>query len=219
MSPPSADGAGPAGGSPPARPPTAWLVDRVRLGPRLLDRAPAWVRRTFDHAWAPFEAISAQAGRLPARLWLYLLTCSGGYVVVTPGESRYQPGPYELRGRTVDNVALVSVQDLAAGNERPLHVLGHLADHYLGCAGQLEGEWLSDGGAARPRWRQAGVRLAGLYALGYGLDEVARAGARDYFAQSLAVYCHDRRRLNVADPQIEKWLRTTLFDDRFWSDD
>jgi hypothetical protein len=110
----------------------------------------------------------------------------------------------------VENVAYVSVKDLARGNEQPLHVVGHLIDHYLGCDGDLEGSWLSGGGGVTPSWQQAGERLMRLFSLGYGIDEVARSSVRDYFAQSLAIYCQDRQRLNVADPQICKWFRSTL---------
>jgi hypothetical protein len=76
--------------------------------------------------------------------------------------------------------------------------------------------WLTGGGGVSPGWQQAANRLAGLYPLGYGVDEVARSNIRDYLAQSSAVYCRDRQRLNVADPQICRWLRATLFDERFW---
>ncbi|MFN2225270.1 MAG: hypothetical protein ACK2UY_03165, partial [Anaerolineae bacterium] len=55
-----------------------------------------------------------------------------------------------------------------------------------------------------------------LFALGYGVDEVARASVRNYFARSLAWYCRDREGLNVADPQIDKWFRTTLWSEAFW---
>ena len=67
-----------------------------------------------------------------------------------------------------------------------------------------------------PAWKEAGARLPGLFALGYGVDEVAQSSIREYFAQSLAFYCQDRRRLNVADPQIHKWFRSTLWDEAFW---
>jgi len=194
----------------------AWLHSRVRLAPRLLTQVPAPIRRAFRHDWAPVEALLVHARLLPSGLWPFLLSCTGGFVLISPDESRYLAGESEIRGRPVQNVAIVSVQDLAADNERPLHVLGHLVDHYLGCGGRPDGLWLSAGGGLRPRWQQAGARLADLYALGYGIDATASAGVQDYLAQSLAVYCRDRRRLNVADPQIEKWLHNSLFDGGFW---
>ena len=193
-----------------------WGRARVRSAPRLLAQAPRWVRGMFDHDWAPVEALSAQARLLPTGLWDYLLTCTGGFAVICLGDSQYLPGPATVRGRSLHNVAFVSVEDLARDNDRPLHVIGHLIDHLLGCGGDLEGSWLTGGAGVTPGWQQAASRLVGLYPLGYGVDEVARSNIRDYFAQSLAIHCRDRQRLNVADPQVYRWLRDTLFDERFW---
>jgi hypothetical protein len=114
------------------------------------------------------------------------------------------------------NVAFVAVEDLAHDNERPIHVIGHLIDHALGCGGEDAGLWLSEGEGVNTLWREAGQRLSQLYALGYGVDEIAQSGVRDYFAQSLAFFCRDRERLNVADPRIVKWLRSTLWSASFW---
>jgi hypothetical protein len=182
----------------------------------VLDRAPAWVQDVFEHDWAPMEALVQQVNCLPDGLWDYLLSWEGGLAIISNERSRYVPGPVELRGRQVQNAAFVAVEDLAQGNEQPLRAIGHLADHYLGCGGDLAGPWLSGGGGMTPGWRRAGERLPRLFALGYGVDEVACSGVQAYFAHSLAVYCLDRRRLNVADPQITKWLRHTLWDDGFW---
>jgi hypothetical protein len=97
-----------------------------------------------------------------------------------------------------------------------MHVIGHLIDHALGCGGEDAGPWLSEGGGVNSLWSQAGRRLSRLFTLDYGADEIARSGVRDYFAQSLALYCRDRERLNVADPCIDKWLRSTLWSAGFW---
>lgn len=202
----------------PARSPGAWERARVRLAPRLLAEASPAARDRFEHEWAPVEALRSHLRLLPAAVWDYLLGGAGGYALITPGPSQYVPGESVVRGRALRNVAMVSIDDLAAvpDSARPLHVIGHLIDHYLGCAGRPGGAWLSAGGGVTARWQEAGARLARLYVLGYAVDEVAAANVQDYLAQSLAVYCHDHRRLNVADPQIEKWLRTTLFDEHFW---
>ena len=194
----------------------AWLRARARPAPNLLSQAPPWIRGVFDHSWAPVKALARQLDCLPRALWDYLLDCEGGYVSLYGGASTYTPGPATLRRQAVQNVAYVSIEDLASENERPLHVVAHLADHYLGCGGSPGGAWLSDGGGVAPRWQQAGARLARLFQLGYGVDEIAQANARDYFAQSLALYCRDRKLLNVADPQIDKWFRSTLWDEAFW---
>jgi hypothetical protein len=184
--------------------------------PRLFSDAPSWIQGVFDNAWAPMKALAVQIRCLPPKVWEYLLSCDRGFAVVTPGESRYTPGPAKVRGQTLHNVAFVSVEDLALENERPLHVVGHLLDHHLGCRGDLDGAWLSEGGGVTPAWQEAGRRLPEMLALGYALDSVAAGNVRDYFAQSLAYYCRDRQRLNVADPQIEKWFHHTLWSDAFW---
>jgi hypothetical protein len=194
----------------------AWLRARARLAPESLIQSPPWVRSVFDRTWAPMEALAQQIDPLPQHLWRYLLQRSGGFVSIGRGESRYVPGPGSVRHRPVHNVALVSAKDLAERNERPLHVIGHLIDHYLGCGGIPDGPWLSAGKGMTATWQQAGARLLPLFDLGYGVDEVAQADVRDYFAQSLAIYCLDRQRLNVADPQIYKWFRSTLWDEAFW---
>jgi hypothetical protein len=209
-----------SGGCPPVtdleRKSRAWLRARARVLPGVLLQSPPWVRGVFDHAWAPVEALAREIRLLPIWLWDYLLSYQGGFVAISSGQSRYTLGPVALRGSQVQNVAYVSVEDLARGNERTLHVLGHLVDHHLGCGGDAESPWLSDGGGTTPVWQEAGARLPRIFGLGYAADEVARSNPRDYFAQSLALYCRDRQGLEVADPQITKWLRSTLWAEGFW---
>jgi len=194
----------------------AWLQAKARLMPNLLPQSPLWVRSVFEHAWAPMKALAEAIRPLPPDLWAFLMGNDGGMAAICPGESHYSPGPATIGRREAHNVAFISVQDLAQDNEQPLHILGHLVDHYLGCGGEPEGAWLSEGGGLFPSWQEAGQRLPELFALGYGVDDVARGNVRDYFARSLAWYCRDRQSLNVADPQIEKWFRSTLWNDAFW---
>jgi hypothetical protein len=164
------------------------------------------------------NALAQQASCLPASLWDYLLAFDDGFVSICNRQSEYVPGPGLIGHRRVANVAFVSVQDLAVNNELPLRVIGHLIDHYLGCSGQSGSPWLSDGGGVTGHWREAGVRLQRIFNLGYGVDEVARSSVRSYFAQSMALYCLDRQHLNVADPQVYKWLRATLWNPASWRD-
>ncbi len=201
-----------------ASPSRAWLHARARLMPDLLSQSPPWVRSVFAHAWAPMRALFRQLEYLPPELWSQLQKWESGYVVLCTHNSRYVPGPVSIRRQRLTNVAYVSIEDLAVANERTIHTLGHLVDHHLGCGGEAEGLWLSEGSGVSPRWQQAGQRLADLYALGYAVDPVAQANVRDYFAQSLAIYCLDRQRLNVADPAIDKWFRSTLWVEAFWAE-
>jgi hypothetical protein len=165
------------------------------------------------------EAMASQIHPLPKTTWDWLLSWDGGYVAICAEDSRYEPGPAIIRHRRVQNVAYVSIEDLAEDNGQPLHVIGHLLDHYLGCGGDADGPWLSDGGGTTPRWQDAGERLPRLFALGYGVDEIARTNVREYFAESLAFYCRHRERLNMTDPQICKWFRSTVWNEAFWRDD
>jgi hypothetical protein len=162
------------------------------------------------------KALAQQIRCLPHALWECLLNFDSGYVSISLGETRYVPGSTTFQRRRVQSVAFVSVEDLASESARPLHVIGHLIDHHLGCGGAPDGPWLSGGGGLTPTWQQAGARLAGLFDLGYAVDEIAQSDIRDYFAQSLATYCHNRQRLNIADPQICKWFRSTLWNESFW---
>jgi len=162
------------------------------------------------------RALSQQVAHLPPHLWSQLLRWDSGYVVICIGDSHYSPGPHGIRRQILTNVAFVSVEDLAVDNEQPLHVLGHLIDHHLGCRGDITGSWLSEGSGVSPHWRRASQQLSGLFALGYGVDPIAQSSVRDYFAQSLAIYCQDRQRLNIADPQIYKWFRSNLWDEASW---
>jgi hypothetical protein len=209
----------------------AWLRARVRLAPGALGRQRGPSGNRFDHEWAPALILAQHIRALPPMLWEVLLSLESGFVILVAGRSRYMPGTLSFRRRQLRNVAFVSLGDLVgpgahivreepAGIDSstwaPLHVMGHLIDHHLGCAGEEQGAWLSDGGGATFAWRAAGSRLGRLFGLGYGIDEVARSNVRDYFAQSLAAYCCNRQALNAADPQISKWLRTTLWNGAFW---
>lgn len=194
----------------------AWLHARARLAPNLLSHAPPWVQAVFEHAWAPMRALASEVACLPAQLWDFLLTCDGGWIVIHSGTSHYTAGTVQVAGFDRRNVAFISVEDLAGGDDMPLHTIGHLIDHYLGCGGDPDGAWLSAGGGLALHWREAGERLQRLFDLGYAVDHAAAASVQDYVARSLAWYCHRPRDLNVADPNICKWFRATLWDEGFW---
>ena len=196
--------------------PFAWVRARARLAPGVLVGSRPWIRRRFDHAWAPMQALAGMVACLPNGLWGFLLWCEGGYAVITKAQSGYRPGPAVIGDKTVENIAYLSIEDLAGPSDRPLHVFGHLIDHYLGCAGAPTGPWLTGGGGLTADWQEASARLPRLFSLGYGVAEDEGVDERDYFARSLAIYCLDRGRLNVMDPQIEKWFRSVLWNESLW---
>jgi hypothetical protein len=147
------------------------------------------------------------------RFWLQQPT---GHVVVTHLTSRYEPGEHRLKHHVLCNVAYVGIADLAQGSPEALVPIGHWLDHLLGSAGAEEGPWLSQGGGATRALQEVGARVTELFLLGHGFDVQACTDAGTYFARSLALYWHDRRALNAADPLLERLLRTTLCTDAFW---
>src|SRR4030065_553443 len=99
-----------------------------------------------------------------------------------------KPAPNWLHARVRSTPRL-----LAQAPRWVCQVFGHdwapveaLSVHPLGGGGAPEGLWLTAGGGVTSAWQQAANRLAGLYNLGYGVDEVACSRLQDYFAQSLA---------------------------------
>jgi len=191
-------------------------MERMHVAPRALDLSPAEVQRRFAHVWAPVEDLSSRLHGLPTGLVRFWLQQPTGHVVITHLASRYEPGEHRLKHQVLHNVAYVGISDLARGSLEALVPVGHLLDHLLGNAGAEAGSWLSERGGASPALQEVGTRVAELFPLGHGFDAQAGTDARTYFARSLALYWHDRGALNVADPLLERLLRTTLCADAFW---
>jgi hypothetical protein len=192
-------------------------VERMHIVPRALELSPVEVQRRFPHAWAPLEELVKQLRAFPAGLVHFWLEQPGGHVVLTHLPSRYVVGEQKLKGHPLHHVAYVRLSDLADGSLEALVPIGHLLDHLLSAAGGEEGLWFSEGGGMNRTLQGLGASIVALFALGYGFDTEACRDVRSYFARSFALYLHDRRALNVADPQMEKLLRTTLFAEAFWS--
>jgi len=191
-------------------------IDRLHVTARALELSPAAVQQHFKHIWAPLDGLSRQLRILPLGLIGFWLAQPGGHVVITHMPSRYEPGIQPLKRQVLHNVAYIRLSDLVSAPLEALAPVGHLLDHLLGSGGATEEPSLSEGGGVNLSLRQVGQRVGALFALGYGFDQVACADVRSYFARSLALYLHDRRALNIADPQIERLLRTTILSDAFW---
>ena len=191
------------------------LVKKMGMVPAALRQAPPGIAGRYDNAWAAVEELASHLGRLPAGMLRFLADHPRGYLIVGD-RTGYEPGDSEVQGKRRANVAHVSIADVAAPFPC-LCVTAALVDHLLGCAGEPVGDWLSDGGGMDPRLVALGQQIGRLCALGYAVDDAARGSRRDYLAHSLAWYILDRRRLNVADPQIERLLKRSLMDERFWT--
>jgi hypothetical protein len=191
--------------------------DRLHVAPRAVELASAAARRCYRHIWAPIDDLLSRLAPLPSGLIRLWLGCPGGHIVLTHLPSRYEPGEKTLKRNPLRNVALVCVSDLAEPPLEALVPVGHLLDHLLGCGGEEHGTWLSEGGGCGPALRDVGQRILSLFSLGYGFDAAACQDPRDYFARSLALYLLDRCGLSVADPQMERLLRSSLLSEAFWA--
>ena len=191
-------------------------VDRVHLTPRALDLSPAHVRRQYGSVWEPLTDYLHRIRACPDGLLRFWQRQLGGHVVITHLASQYNEGEMLLKSGSVRNVAQVCLANLAGDSLEALVPLGRLLDHLLGSGGAPDGKRLSDGEGVCRRLQRLGGRIQRLFPLGHGFDAPACQDAQSYFARSVALYLHDRRALNTADPLMERLLRTTLFGPAFW---
>lgn len=184
----------------------ALLADKLHAFPDARGRAPGVLLR----------ALMQQIHPLPVVLLHWWAAHPRGHVVITTDARGYVPGPQIAGAYALDGVVWVAADTLLAGETDSLAAIAHLLDHLLGCNGEAEGAWLSAGGGITPAWRETGARLRDLFALGYGPTAETRADPRAYFAWGFVLSLREPRALNVADPRLERLLRTTLLDDDFW---
>jgi hypothetical protein len=189
--------------------------ERLHIERRALAQSPPAVRRRFAHAWAPVELLGERLAPWPEGLLAFWLAAPAGHVILAAGPSTYLPGPARLPGhdRELQAVARISLADLLDDPRATLETLAHLVDHLLGSQGAAGAPWLSDGAGATPPLQAVGERIAALARLGYGPTTEPHA----YFAWAFGGYWLDHRALNVADPNVERLLRTTLADEAFWA--
>jgi hypothetical protein len=191
--------------------------ERLHVERHALAESPPAVQRRFAHAWAPVDLLGERLVPWPGGLLAFWLAAPAGHIVLTAGPSTYVPGPVPLRAqawhdRELQAVARISLADLLDDPRATLGILAHLVDHLLGSQGAAGAPWLSDGAGATPPLQAVGERFAALARLGYGPTE-----PHAYFAWAFGGYWLDRRALNVADPNVERLLRTTLADEAFWA--
>jgi hypothetical protein len=181
-----------------------------------LQLVPAHIARSYEHIWQPAELLMVELEVLSPGLLRLWQGSERGHLVFTHHPSGYQPGQQPWRDTLLESVCYLSLTDLREDKRGAMLALFNLLDHLLG-SDALEGKpWLSDGDGITPALRDVGARFAEIYALGYGQAELGAETAHDYLAQTLWLYLHDARQLNVLDPLVHKLYRNTLMHEDFW---
>lgn len=192
------------------------LIEKMGIEPSAWRRVPASVAARYDNQWGPVEELVLHLALLPVGLIGYLADHPRGYFIIGD-RTYYEPGTCEVQGKWLSNVVHLAIADVAS-SFTCLCITAALVDHLLGCNGERDGLWLSDGGGISPTLVQLGEQIRRLHELGYGVDVAARHSRHVYLAHSLAWYILDRRRLNIEDPLMERLLKRSLMNERFWRD-
>ncbi|MCL4835558.1 MAG: hypothetical protein KJZ86_24170 [Caldilineaceae bacterium] len=169
----------------------------------------------FSNGWGGAIALAHLLGDLPEIALHWWAAQPNGHLLVTAGDDSYAL-LLAVDEREVGAVACIPIGWLVDGKEQALAGALRPLDHLLGCAGAADGLWLSDGGGITPRWQRVGEQIARLFPLGYGEDEASRQDPHSYLAAGLAAALTNRRRLNVADPKLERLLLASLLSPYFW---
>ncbi len=189
------------------------LPHHIHLVPDLWHAVPAHLTSHFPDPFAPARLVAAGCARLPASLLDWWVSLPTGHVLVTAQTSQYTVGLLADETRPLQHVAQVNLQDILG--PALFFWVATLLDHHLGTGGVTAGRWLSDGGGFNAHWLDIGQRIHQLAGLGYGLSLEAETNPHTYFAEGVAQYVDDRRRLNVHDPKLERLLHTSLMDEDF----
>ncbi len=192
----------------------ALLRARVHIQPGTLARLPTGQATRLRSPLDLGRLLLAPLEGAPLALLEFWIGHPRGHAVVGPLRHGYAPGVQPVGRRSYDAVAWVAARRLLAepGLAGPL---ASLLDHLLGSDGQPEGLRLSDGAGRTAAWADVGQRLRRQFSLGYAPPEAA-AAPDAYFAWGLRAYLLDAPALGAVDPGLERLLRTTVFDGRFW---
>ena len=162
------------------------------------------------------RALRRLLAQLPSALVTELSQAPGGYIVVRPGPSGYEPETLALGCETLRAVAFMDLDDLVGFRRTALDAFAGLLDHFLGSRLEPGGRTISGGSTATPGWADFHRRLLAAFALGYADEEPARAAPTAYFTWAFARYCQGHQALAGADPLAHRLLRSTLFSEAFW---
>jgi hypothetical protein len=194
----------------------ALLRHKIHVRPDALAHRRGDVQERLSSSWQAAIEIANQLHGLPEDALLWWAEQPAGHLLLTADESGYSSEPLDHAAGSLRGVALIPLRQILYDQEGAAIRAFLPLDHLLGCGGDRDGHWLSEGNSLYPRWSRIGGQIADLFALSYGLSE---AGCRDphhYLAEGLWTAIHDRRRLNVADPKLERLLKSSLLSAPFW---
>lgn len=169
----------------------------------------------FTTTWGGGIYLISLLGGLPASLLGWWAAQVAGHILLTDGDVGYVPGDLAVGDLTVRSVSRVPLDLLAQDPLAALALALQPLDHLLGCGGDEAGRWLSHGGGITPAWQEIGRQIHQLFGLGYGMTPAAQTDPRAYLAQGIVAILHQGRRLNTADPKLDRLLRGSLLNEGF----
>ena len=192
------------------------ITEKVHVERQALRLSPPAVRQRYDHTWASVQHLEKVLHPCPEGLLRWWAESPRGHLILTHLPSRYEKGPQAVRKEMVENVAYICLSDLNRDPQIALRAVASLLDHLMGSHGATKGRWLSDGVGITPALEDVGQKVREYAALGYLEDIVEISDSREYFEVAFTMYLTSHKDLEVADPRIEKLLRTTILSESFW---
>lgn len=191
------------------------LQNKIHVAADAYADAGSRAQARFSSGWSAAIALARLLGGLPETPLRWWAAQPNGHLLLTAADDSYATSLL-TEGKELSAVAALPIGWLAEERERALAWALRPLDHLLGCGGAAGGPWLSDGGGVTLRWQRVGEQIAHLFPLGYGPSAASRQDPHIYLAAGLAAAMTDRRRLNVADPKLERLLVSSLLSLPFW---
>jgi hypothetical protein len=192
------------------------LRHKIHVRANALARSRGDVQQRLPSVWQAAVEIATLLRGLPEDAFLWWAEQPTGHILLTADESGYSVDALTHGGDTLRGVALIPLRQILDEPAQAAITALLPLDHLLGCGGETDRRWLSEGGGVHPRWARIGGQIADLFALGYGLSEESCRDPHLYLAEGLWMAIHDRRRLNTADPKLERLLKSSLLSAPFW---
>lgn len=194
----------------------ALLRQKIHVVPGALAQSSGDIRQELDSGWNGSTQLVQDLAGLPDAALTWWAAQPRGHILLTAHSDAYEPARLKSDQRHLEGVAQISLSTLVRDPHQAACLALHPLDHLLGCGGAPQGAWLSDGGGINPRWRTVGEQVVKLFDLGYGLSPRARQDPHFYLAEGLVLAMQEKRRLNTADPKLQRLLKASLLNDGFW---